>query len=456
MALTVNLGAMVTRLLLASLLGACGDFSVPRGPTYFEDVQPIVRENCAPCHGPDPIDPKVAAFRLDRYVKHDLETLDLHDFATGSDPALRRAAVDRSGPAMPPDGPLPDRERDLLDRWIAEGAPKGSRENHAPRIELLAPFPPTTVAQMLELRFRAWDDDLDGLIVDLWARDLATAQHIALGHRSGEGKRGFRIDTSQLASRHRFEIFAILDDGFSDDPMENREIVTLVPDLLVYNGLSGTAPTVKLVTPPGRGTEIGTIPITWTATDPDLDPVSGEPDALTIDLDLVRVSGAGTETVIASIASGLTNTGSFSWEIPTSVPVTDGSGNQLAYRVRVTARDSFAIPPNTRSDSNGFTFAIQHGGTTTFTWADVEPIFTTYCAACHGNPAVSAFAEYFCLLQYQKGAAVPPCGVGDLGVLEMKGLVFSRFVTDQNMPPGGGPSAAERAIVGNWMKGGAP
>ncbi len=452
MALTVNLGAIAT---LASLSAACGD-NVTRAPTYFEDVQLIVRENCAPCHGPDPIDPKVAAFRLDRYVKHDAETLDLNDFATGIDPALRRAAVDRSGPAMPPDGPLPDRERELLDRWITEGAPKGSRENHAPRIELLAPFPPTTVAQMLELRFRAWDDDLDGLIVEWWARDLATAQQIALGVRSGEGKRGIRIDTSQLASRHRFEIFAVLDDGFSDNPMENREIVTLVPDLLVYNGMAGTAPTVKLITPAGRGTEIGTMPITWTATDPDIDPVSGEPDALTIDLELVQVSGAGTETVVASIASGHPNTGSYSWVIPTEVPATDGSGNPLAYRVRVTARDSFAIPPNTRSDSNGFTFAIQHGGTTTFTWADVEPIFTTYCAACHGNPAVSAGAEHFCLLQYQKGGAVPPCSVDDLGVFEMKGLVFSRLVTNQDMPPGGGPSAAERAMVGNWMIGGAP
>lgn len=448
---------MTTWLLLASLLVACGDNLTPP-PTYFDDIQPIVRRNCAPCHGPDPIDPKVAAFRLDRYVKNDAETLDLHDFATGLDPVLRRAAVERSGPVMPPDGPLADRERDLLDRWIAEGAPKGSRDNHAPRIELLAPFPATTVTQTLELRFRAWDDDLDGLIVTWWARDLASAQHIPLGLALGEGQRTITIDTGQLASRHHFEIFAVLDDGFSDLPIENRERVTLVPDLLIYNGDRGTAPTVKLVTPPGRGTEIGTMPITWTASDPDTDPDTGEPDTLTIDLALVHVSGAGTETVVATIATGLANTGSYSWVIPSSVPALDVSGNPLAYRVRVTASDSFAIPANTRSDSNAFTFAIQHGGTTSFAWADVEPIFITYCGACHGNPAASAGAEHFCLLQYQEGAAVPPCGVGDLGVLEMKRYVFTRLVTVQDMPPGGAarPSDAERARVGNWMIGGAP
>jgi hypothetical protein len=294
--------------------------------------------------------------------------------------------------------------------------------------------------------------------VQLWANDLSAAEDVALGAQTGGGQRTLAIDTGTLASKHRFEIYAILDDGFSDDPTQNRVRVTLMPDVLVDHGIRGTAPTVKLVAPNGGDTLIGTVPITWTATDPDTDPNNGSADVLTIDLTLMQVASDGTATMAASIASGLPNTGSFSWQIPTTVPAKDGSGNPIQYRVRVTATDTLGMPRNVRSDDSDFTFTIEQGATTTYTWADIQPLMDKYCKACHGEPARTVALDDFCLLQYEAGEAAPPCEASDLGTFEMKGSVYTRTVQMKNMPPQAEPqpTQAERDKIGSWILGGAP
>jgi hypothetical protein len=444
--------------ILPSVLVACGG-DVPAKPTYFADVQPILRANCVRCHGADPIDPKIAKFRLDRYVKDDTATFDVYDYATGTDPVMARVAVNLESPAMPPDYELSDRQREILERWIAAGAPKGTRENHSSQIELIAPADATTADQSLDVTFRSWDADLDGLVVQLWASDLTAAEDIALGAQAGGGQRSLSIDTGTLASKHSFEIYAVLDDGFSDDPLQNRVRVTLIPEVFVDHGLRGTAPTVKLVAPNGGDTLIGTVPITWTATDPDIDPNTSSPDVLTIDLALMQVASDGTATMAATIASGLANTGSFSWQIPASVPAKDGSGNPIQYRVRVTATDTLGMPPNVRSDDSDFTFTIEQGTTTTYTWADIQPLMDKYCKECHGEPARTVALDDFCLLEYEKGEAVPPCEASDVGTYEMRGSVYTRVVQQRNMPPNAEPqqpTQAERDKIGNWILGGAP
>jgi mono/diheme cytochrome c family protein len=439
------------------LLVACGA-DVPASPTYFADVQPILRANCARCHGADPDDPKVAAFRLDRYVKNDVATFDVYDYATGTMPVLAEVAIDRASPAMPPDYALTDRQRDILARWIAQGAPKGTRDNHLPQIELVAPTGATMADQSLAATFRAWDDDLDGLVVQLWARDVATNEDLPLGAQTGAGLRTLEIDTGTLASKHMFEIFAILDDGFADDPAQNQTRVTLIPSVLVDHGARGTAPTVRVVSPNGGGTLVGAVAITWTATDPDVDPNTGDPDALTIDLALVRYTADGAEVSATPIASGLSNTGAFAWTIPMSIETRDGAGNPIPYRVRVTATDTFGMPRNVRSDDSDVVFFIEQATTTTYTWADVEPLTVKYCAECHGQPARTIALDTFCLLQYEQGEAVPPCEASDVGVYEMRGTVYTRVVTQKNMPPASEPqpTQAERGLIGNWITGGAP
>lgn len=440
---------------LPIVLAACGA-DVPAKPTYFADVQPILRANCARCHGADPIDQKVAKFRLDRYVKDDTSTFDVYDYATGLDPAIVRVVVNLESPAMPPDYELSDRQREIIERWVAAGAPKGTRENYLPQIELIAPEGAAMADQSLDVTFRAWDADLDGLVVQLWASDLTSANDIPLGAQSGGGQRSLSIDTGTLASKHRFEIYAVLDDGFFDDPTQNRTRVTLIPDVLVDHGLRGTAPTVKLVAPNGGDTLIGTVPVTWTATDPDVDG-GANPDTLTIDLALMRVASDGTTTMAASIASGLPNTGTYSWQIPTTIPAMEGT-TPILYKLRVTATDSLGMPANVRSDDSDLPFTIEQGTTTTYTWADIQPIMDKYCKECHGEPARTVALDDFCLLEYEAGEAVPPCGANDVGTFEMKGSVYNRMITQKNMPPAAEPqpTQAELDKVASWILGGAP
>lgn len=424
------------------LVAACGG-SVPSNPTYFSDVQAILRANCDRCHGADPSDPKIATFRLDRYVKNDTTTYDAYDYATGMDPEMMRVAVEHDTPAMPPDYSLTDRQRDILAKWIDNGAPKGMRDNHAPRIALVSPTTIPSVDQSLDVTFLATDADLDGLVVQLWAHDLAGGDDIPLGMPTGGGQRALTLDTGTLASTHDFEIYAVLDDGFSDDPAMNKTRATLIPTLHVDHGTKGTAPTVTLVSPNGGETLIGSTTITWTASDPD----AGD----TVHIDLGLYDGA-TDAMVAPIATGLANTGSYMWTIPSSIPTTG------MYRVRATATDMLGQPPNVRFDESDGTITIAQAMTTTYTWSDVKGTFTTYCSQCHGDPARTAAIDYFCLLQYQKGEAAPPCAASDEGVYEVKGLVYQRLISAGTMPPSGSPqpSQADKDVIASWIQGGAP
>jgi mono/diheme cytochrome c family protein len=436
-------------------LAACGG-DVPAHPTYFDDVQPILLANCVRCHGAAPSDPKIAKFRLDRYVKDDATTFDAWDYAqggAGGDAPMIRVAVDLQAPAMPPDYELTDRQREILTRWVEQGAPKGTRSNHEPQIALIAPTEPTMADQELGVQVRAWDDDGDGLIVRLWAHDRATSESedVPLGPAIGAGLYDIAIDTGILTSKHEFEIYAILDDGFSDDPAQNRTRATLIPRLYVDHGVRGTAPRVTLVAPNGGETLIGSATVTWTASDPDVG------DQLTIALDLLQVAADGTAKVAASIASGLANTGTYAWQIPNTVAATDAAGKPILYEVQATATDTLGMPPNVRSDSSDTTFTLARAATTTYTWADVKPIFVTYCIACHGEPARTVALESFRLDKYDASDPEPPTN-SDLGVFEMKGAVYNRTITQGNMPPATEPkpSQADRDKIANWILGGAP
>jgi len=439
------------------VVAACGA-DVPANPTYFSDVQAIVRANCVRCHGAEPSQPKIARFRLDRYVKNDTATFDLYDYSMGADSALLRVAVDQETPAMPPDYALTDRQREILERWVAQGSPKGTRENHMPQMDLIAPLGATTADQTLDMTFRAWDADLDGLFVQLWAHDIANNEDIPLGMQTGGGEHDLAIDTGTLASKRDFEIYAVLDDGYFDDPEQNKVRTPLLPNVYVDHGIRGTAPTVKLITPNGGDTLFGSVSITWSATDPDTDPTNGTPDVLKISINLVRFDASGAEVSVEPIANALANTGSYVWTIPATVATTDASGAPIPYKIRVVAVDTLGVPNNIRSDDSDYILYLAQSVTTTYTWADIQPLTTKYCADCHSDPARTVAIDYFCLLEYEKGEAVPPCAAGDVGAYEQRSLVYQRTVTLKNMPPATAPqpTQAERDKIANWILGGAP
>lgn len=433
-------------LALALVLAGCGA-GVPQSPTYFQDVQPILQANCARCHGADAYEPEIAGFRLDRYVKGDARTLDAWDYRD----AIVKHTVEHAAPAMPPGYVLTARQQQILQRWVAQGAPKGTRSNRAPQLELLSPAAgPVTVDQALTVDFRAWDEDGDGLAILLGAREKGSTGGDVLVSGLGGGQREVELDLGVVASKRTYELFAVLDDGFSDDPAANETQVVLLSDLYVDHGDRGTAPAVILTAPNGGQTLIGTTTITWSATDPD------PGDVLTLDLDLLRLDASGTPAVVAPIAHGLSNDQqSFSWDT-SMVPAVDSRQVPIRYEVRVTATDSGA--KNVRSDDSDTPFTIARAtGTTTYTWADVQPLFTTYCIKCHGEPARSPALDYFRADKYDAADPVPPVN-SDEGIYEVRATVYQKVVVDGSMPPTAEPqpSAADIAKIGDWILGGAP
>lgn len=444
-------------------LGACSE--LPSTPTYFDDVQPILQANCARCHGAEPWQTSIAGYRLDRFVRNDTT-------ATGgtAEDAFERAAsildVACAGDAsiMPPGAPLPARQQDILRLWLEQGtsgsgadlvvAPaKGTRSNTEPDIVVVNADAATTVDQTFAATVRAWDDDADGLIVQLWAHDTTgILGDVPLGAPVGAGQHAVEVDTGQLASKRSFEIYALLDDGFADwgtdgqNPNQTRR--TLVDALSVDHGARGSAPTVRLQTPNGPDTLIGSTTISWFATDPD---ILTDGDALTIDLALVV---DGTNTVAAEIATGLTmpnsDTGTYTWQIPATL------STATSYRLRVTATDTGA--KNTRSDLSDGVLTIAQPTTTTYTWADAKQVFDRVCVSCHGDPAKTVALDNWRIDAYDAADPLAQAS-SDLGAYEMRSQIYARFVQQQNMPPASAsvrPTAAERELIGNWITGGAP
>jgi len=429
---------------LALALAACAE-PVPTNPTWFADVQPILTANCGRCHGATPETEMIADFRLDRYVKDDANSLDAYDYRE----AIQAHAVDLEVPVMPPRGSLSDRQREILDRWVAADAPKGMRANQLPTAVLVAPSPaPAEADQELAITIDADDADGDGLAVSMQMHDLTTDETWLLPMSLGAGIHDLTVDTGQLASTHDFEIAAIVDDGFSDNPEENQHTEMLIPSLRVDHGARGTAPTVRVLEPNGGQAIIGDTTIAWTAMDPDVG------DSLTIDIDLIRVAADGSGTVAASVATDLTGVSTYAWD-PSGIP-TESGGTPIPYKIRVTATDAGAL--NTRFDDSDTSFTIAPMAVPTdLTWDDVKGIFATYCLTCHSQPARTVALEYFRLDKYDAGDPVAPIN-SDQGVYEVRSLVYQRLVVARTMPPAAQrqPTAAEVATVGEWILGGAP
>jgi hypothetical protein len=455
------------------MLVACGD-GVPDKPTYFVDVQPILRANCVRCHGADPADPKVATFRLDRYVSGDDTTFDVWDYANGDPSPIMNVAVNHEAPAMPPDYTLTDRQRDILARWITQGAEKGiaRRDNRAPEIELVSPTGVATADQTLDTTFRAWDADLDGLYVRLWARDLTdpTEPPYSMGPRVGGGQRSVAVDTGTLASQHQFLIYAVLDDGYYDTVEQNHTEVALIPELIVDHGLRGTAPRVEVLAPNGGQTLIGSATILWTATDPD----AGDSLTFTVELIKAQPKADGTFEVVETIAPAGTTLPapaagmaySLNWDVPTSVPATDSAGAAIPYKVRVTAEDTLGKDEmgnpahNVRYDDSDLPiFVAQATVGTTYNWRDdARPILDKFCKDCHAAAGKTPAIDYFCVLKYNAADPDSACEASDDGAYEVKGQIYQRMVQAKTMPPATEPkpTQAELDVIGNWILGGAP
>jgi hypothetical protein len=150
-------------------LACSGQPTAPQQPTWA-DVSPIMRGECAGCHG-STADKTGLGYRLDFYDMT-ADTCGQAAQAMGAGSILAGSAATRIGfdvtpmgdsgrPRMPPlpGSPLPDWERETLVRWAAQpvkGAPPA--DNHAPTI-VLARQPAVADNQVA---FTAIVDDADG------------------------------------------------------------------------------------------------------------------------------------------------------------------------------------------------------------------------------------------------------------------------------------------------------
>lgn len=161
--LAVLLAAAVAVAILAS--AGCGE-SAPDSPTWIQDVRPILVANCVRCHSPPQIGGAPSYFRLDVYEDTDLDT-----FASTCDagaPCELGAASESllaSGDViterMPPRFPLTDRQKQVIQNWADDGAPKGPprADNHVPTMELTGE--PSTSGDHLLVPYLIQDRDFD-------------------------------------------------------------------------------------------------------------------------------------------------------------------------------------------------------------------------------------------------------------------------------------------------------
>src|SRR5215472_16194738 len=89
---------------------------------FRRDVQPILKSNCYGCHGPSQ---QMNNFRLDRRLNA-MRGGTIAVIAPGSSQSshlyLRLISQDRIGAPMPPTGPLPKEQVEVIKNWIDQGA----------------------------------------------------------------------------------------------------------------------------------------------------------------------------------------------------------------------------------------------------------------------------------------------------------------------------------------------
>jgi ankyrin repeat protein len=91
---------------------------------FRRDVQPLLREHCIGCHGPTQ---QMNGFRLDqrRYVLPNRLGANGAALAPGNSAKSRlylKVAGNQNGPQMPPAGPLPGEQIEIIKAWIDQGA----------------------------------------------------------------------------------------------------------------------------------------------------------------------------------------------------------------------------------------------------------------------------------------------------------------------------------------------
>jgi Protein of unknown function (DUF1553)/Protein of unknown function (DUF1549)/Concanavalin A-like lectin/glucanases superfamily/Planctomycete cytochrome C len=151
--------AQMSVLVAAAVFASASTISAGERTTlqYNRDVRPILAENCFPCHGPDSaarkadlrLDKREAAVKAGAIAPGDLEASELFVRITAADPKE----------VMPPPSTtktLSQKQKDVLKRWIAEGA----------TYQLHWSYIPPTRAELPKVKNRSWvRNSIDGFVL---------------------------------------------------------------------------------------------------------------------------------------------------------------------------------------------------------------------------------------------------------------------------------------------------
>jgi hypothetical protein len=440
---------------LLFVLGCDSAISVPEHPTYAEDARQVLTSRCAICH----VGPRRAGdttgipgyFRLDAWPSVGPDGLptapEAGSAACGTVDGVVCGAremkdhiavrIDDADAPMPPSGPLPEAERELLRRWIADGAPLGP-PGQAPAVTMVAPTADVVVDQSIELSYVVSDADADAVAVAIgWSRDDGASG--TFPGLAPVGAETIVLDTSQLPTgAYRLALTGW--DAAGTTSRVDSEARLVVP-------ARNVAPLVAVSQPNGGESLRASsypdgFPIQWTASD-------AEGDALGFSVEWLH---DGTQTTVCSAITA----NECLWDLAAVPPGTD-------YRIRVVASDG----SNTTSDESDAPFTVSDGEVSFA--GEVMPIFVAHCggAACHGgaNPQkglalTSAAAAYTGLV----GVASQECpatkrvdpGSSSTSYLSWKLAGSGPCFSGSRMPKSGSLAASDLATIDAWIAAGAP
>ncbi|HVV82130.1 MAG TPA: hypothetical protein VHE35_03595 [Kofleriaceae bacterium] len=253
-------------------------------------------------------------FRLDRW----LDAGAVRGVASMTDRIAVRA-VDQGD--MPPDAPLPDRERELLRRWQRAGSPRGDGAAAPPTLALATAVPAGEPPdQLVPLAYDVREPDGDDVAWDVvWQRDGLEAP-LVTGLPGGHGR--VALDLGVLASGD-YRLVARLRGELDDAPTDVPLGPIAIPD-------RDAAPSVALDVPSG-GEQLlfAALPDARWRTD-DVD--TAGPLAATLSL-------RGADGVVHDVATGLdARLGRAPWSAPGLAPgaydllltVSDGTAARTA------------------------------------------------------------------------------------------------------------------------------
>jgi hypothetical protein len=370
---------------------------------------------------------------------------------------------------MPPNGPqLSDRQKEILSKWADADGPLGP-PNLPPRVELSETLPQDADEQ---LTIRLFVEDPDGDVV--WGElrygngQTADGRLITRGLHSGAGTHVW--DTSSVAPG-TYEVAALLRDDSRTMEVAGRGeeaaiVRTVLGTVTIAHASGNTAPEISF-DEPDADRPAGCPPLADLGTAPQRDALfhagraagerevkvyvfDADSDALTVTFSAVRgiVEMSFTEPVsIANCVASFTAT-------------LDSIPDATNWRIKATVSDG----TDTRSALSP-PFIVSHA-TTSLTAADVESLFWNpepgrdceKCASCHHDESLSACQ----IMEYTNPSLDVPSEPGD-SMVGWHGRIYRQVVEREEMPPESGRAAynaeftdQERALIGEWILGGAP